>query len=156
MEKNISLIGEYAATITEKNRVVIPAPLRADHDDVFYVSTEIKGILEVYDRTYWEYLLEEIKHLPRFHSLREDFTRLIFSQTTTIKIDPQGRFVLNQKMLENLLLSDGETEIIIIGAGDRIEYWSKKRWEEKKDSLIENRVSLVNNLALLAKHHTRK
>jgi MraZ protein len=79
-------------------------------------------------------LAEELRRMKRaIESLtdiqaseRRSFTRQLFAQAYPCPIDKVGRFVLPQELCERFNLKD---EIVLAGAGTRIEAWHPAEWE---------------------------
>lgn len=55
------------------------------------------------------------------------FQRMLFGNAERVHCDSQGRVVLPQRLVEVVGLSK---EVVVAGAGDRIEIWPPSRWEE--------------------------
>ena len=46
-------------------------------------------------------------------------------------LDKQGRFLVNKNLRE---FAEIERDVMIIGVSDRIEIWSKEKWDEYSES----------------------
>jgi MraZ protein len=55
------------------------------------------------------------------------FSRLLYSQSHSVEIDSQGRIRLPSELAK---LASLNGEVALVGVGDRIELWNKRRWDE--------------------------
>jgi MraZ protein len=154
------IIGEHKLALTQKNRLVIPIKFRQylHGQKEIYISSYNFGWLEIYPSDYWQELVKTLEKLPKFSTDRRDFTKLIYSQTQTVELDVQGRFVLTETMLQNLdilNLEDRKSEIYAVGAGGHIEIWEKERWEMQKQRLVKNIDSISDRIALLSSNYDK-
>ena len=49
-----------------------------------------------------------------------------------IDLDASGRVTLPPPLLAH---ADIEKEVVVVGVGDHLEVWGRKRWQEEQDSL---------------------
>ena len=69
--------------------------------------------------------IEALTDIPA--SQKRSFTRQLFAQAFPCPIDKQGRLVLPQELCERFQLKG---EVVLAGAGTRIEVRSPDEWEE--------------------------
>ena len=58
-------------------------------------------------------------------------TRFFCSCAMSSDLDKQGRILINKNLRE---YAEIERDVMIIGVSDRIEIWSKEKWNEYNDS----------------------
>ncbi len=120
------LIGEYGCSIDLKGRLNFPTKLREDLGEKFVIT---KGFddqcLLVYSQEEWTAFGEKVKASPMTKA--KNFQRFFFASATMVEPDKQGRIVVSAKLREYALL---DKDIVVIGASNHCEIWSKQRWEE--------------------------
>ncbi|MBR6756207.1 MAG: division/cell wall cluster transcriptional repressor MraZ [Peptococcaceae bacterium] len=118
--------GEYEHSIDAKGRVIIPAKLRDALGEQFIITKGLDECLFVYPMDQWEAFQEKLQALPLNQPSARAFVRFFFSGATEAELDKQGRVMLPANLREYGSL---EKEIVITGAGNRLEIWDKEKWE---------------------------
>ena len=127
-------IGEYQHALDLKNRINIPSKFRENLGDQFVLTKGLDGCLYAFTLKEWHVLEEKLKTLPLTSKDARAFVRFFFSGANEIDVDKQGRALIPQGLLEYASITK---EIISIGVSNRIEIWSKDKWEEYNDSNID-------------------
>ncbi len=115
------MIGKYAAKLDEKNRLFIPAKLRADLGQLFYVTLGVNcghRCLTVYTAPEWQTLSDNYNALRI--SQRAGATSLIFMNAAECAPDKQFRFGLTQFLLDYAGIS---RDVMIVGRAGQAEIW---------------------------------
>ena len=115
------MIGKYPAKLDEKNRLFVPAKLRAELGDDFYVTLGVNcghRCLTVYTAEDWESLTKNYNTLPI--SQRSAATSLIFMNATECNPDKQFRFGLTQFLLDYAGIGK---DVMIVGRAGQAEIW---------------------------------
>lgn len=129
-------MGEYTHNIDSKNRIMFPSKFREDIGDKEFVITRgLDNCLFLYVEEEWKILEEKIKNLPLTQKDSRAFVRFLFSGAIKDKFDNQGRIKIPDNLIEYAKL---EKEIVITGALNRIEIWSKALWDEYIEKTSEN------------------
>ena len=123
-------MGEYRHSIDAKGRIIIPSKLRDDLGENFIVTRGLDGCLFLYPKTHWDALINKYKELPDTKGKRQ-FLRIFLSGATTCEYDKQGRINISAPLIKYAELNK---DCIIIGVNDRLEVWSKDRWENFIDT----------------------
>ena len=123
-------MGEYHYSIDEKGRLTIPAKLRYELGENFIVTRGLDGCLFVYPKNEWENIIQEYKELPNTKDAR-NFMRFFLSGATVCEFDKQGRINISAPLTKYAEL---KKDCVIIGVNDRLEVWSKERWESFIDT----------------------
>ncbi len=122
--------GEYSVSFTGKGRIVLPKKIRQLlKGNIFILSKGFNFYLAGYDKKDWEKKAAEFMNSSLLDEENLEKKRLLFSSTSYIDIDKQGRFIIPQNLLEYAKL---EKKAAIIGVGDHFEIWSKKLWDKLK------------------------
>lgn len=124
------LMGEYHYSIDEKGRLTIPAKLRYELGENFIVTRGLDGCLFVYPKNEWENIIQKYKELPNTKDAR-NFMRFFLSGATVCEFDKQGRINISAPLTKYAEL---KKDCVIIGVNDRLEVWSKERWESFIDT----------------------
>lgn len=124
------MTGLYQHTLDAKGRLFIPAKLREELGDVFYVCKGQDGCLSVFSSDNWERFLESLKNRP-YSEVKK--LRGFFASTDKCTPDSQGRILLSQSLRTYAGL---EKDAVVIGIANRAEIWSAERWaaEESRES----------------------
>ncbi|AUN12694.1 cell division/cell wall cluster transcriptional repressor MraZ [Clostridium botulinum] len=127
-------IGEYNHGLDTKNRIIIPAKFREKLGKNFVLTKGLDGCLYVYPKSQWEVLQKKLETLPLTNKNARAFVRFFFSGAHELELDKQGRTLIPQNLLE---YGQIQKEIVSIGVSNRIEIWSKEKWEEYNNSNID-------------------
>jgi len=127
-------IGEYNHALDSKNRMIVPAKFREGLGGKFIITKGLDGCLYVYPMEEWNKLEEKLKTLPLTNKDARAFVRFFFSGASEVEIDKQGRALIPQNLIE---YANIEKEIVSIGVSNRIEIWSKDKWNEYNDLNID-------------------
>ncbi len=122
-------IGEFNYKIDSKKRLAVPAKFRDDLDGKVVVTRGLDGCLFLYTLEEWEKLAEKISSLPLSQSNARSFARVMLAGAMELEIDSSGRILLPDYLKE---YADLEKEVTIAGVYNRMEIWSKEKWEDYK------------------------
>lgn len=120
------MIGKYPAKLDDKNRLFVPAKLRAELGEAFFVTLGVncgRRCLTVYTAPDWQTLQENYNALPI--SQRGAATSLIFINATECAPDKQFRFMLTQNLLDFAGIS---RDVVIVGRAGQAEIWSAEEF----------------------------
>ncbi len=132
-------MGEHNHTVDAKGRVIIPAKFREELGDEFVLTLGLDGCLFVYPNDEWASFVNELKGLPGSKEARQ-LQRYFMAGAAACEVDKQGRFLIPQKLREHAGL---DKELVLVGVLNKIEIWSKERWEsnntyENMDEIAEH------------------
>ena len=120
------MIGKYPAKLDEKNRLFVPAKLRAELGDDFFVTLGVNcghSCLTIYTAPDWKSLIQNYNNLPI--SQRSAASSLIFMNATECNPDKQFRFSLTQFLLEYAGINK---EVMIVGRAGQAEIWDAEEF----------------------------
>ena len=123
-------LGEYRHSIDAKGKLIIPSKLRDLLGTDFIITRGLDGCLFIYPNDEWENIIKKYKDIPDTKNKRQ-FMRIFLSGATVCEYDKQGRINIPSPLIEFAGLSK---DCIIIGVDERLEIWSKERWEEFIDT----------------------
>ena len=127
-------IGEYEHALDSKNRIIVPSKFREELGTKFILTKGLDGCLYAYPISEWATLEEKLKKLPLTSKNARAFVRFFFSGANEMETDKQGRTLIPQSLLEYAAV---KKEIVSIGVSNRVEIWSKEKWEEYNNSNID-------------------
>ena len=120
------MIGKYPAKLDDKNRLFVPAKLRAELGEDFYVTLGVNcghRCLTVYTDHDFDTLSQNYNALPI--SQRSAATSLIFMNAIECNPDKQFRFSLSQFLLDYAGIGK---EVMIVGRAGQAEIWDAEEF----------------------------
>ena len=135
-------MGEYHHSIDSKGRIIVPSKVRDGLGENFIVTRGLDGCLFLYPKCEWDKKIEKFKELPDTKDKRQ-FMRIFLSGATICEYDKQGRINIPNPLIEFAKL---EKDCIIIGVDEKLEIWSKERWEEFIANNEENLSDIADSL----------
>lgn len=139
----LMFMGEYHHSLDEKGRIIIPSRFREELGESFVLTRGLENCLFVYPLVEWNKIVERLKKLPFTKKDARNFTRFFLSGATIVELDKQGRINITSPLINYASL---EKECVIVGVNDRIEIWSKEKWENFFDENSENLSDIAENL----------
>jgi len=120
------MIGRYPAKLDDKNRLFVPAKLRAEMGEDFFITLGVNcghRCLTVYTDSDWQKLQNNYNELPI--SQRSAATSLIFMYATECNPDKQFRFTVTQSLLEYAGIT---RDVMIVGRAGQAEIWDAEEF----------------------------
>lgn len=120
------MIGKYPAKLDDKNRLFVPAKLRGELGEDFFVTLGVncgRRCLTVYTAADWQVLSQNYNALPI--SQRGAATSLIFMNANQCTPDKQSRFTLTQFLLEYAGIG---RNVVIVGRAGQAEIWDAEEF----------------------------
>ncbi|MBO4916093.1 MAG: division/cell wall cluster transcriptional repressor MraZ [Oscillospiraceae bacterium] len=128
------MIGQYQHNIDAKGRLFIPAKLREELGDTFYVTISLTDrCLTIYSDQSWQKLTEKFDNLPYTDARKA--ARLIFANTTKCEPDGQGRILLPQKLRDYAGL---KKDVVVAGVSAMVEIWDAEKWTAMENADMES------------------
>ena len=120
-------MGEFHHNIDEKGRLILPSKFRNELGDKFIVTRGLEKCLYVYSMEDWNKIVTKLNTLPFTKKDARIFIRSFFSGAAECEFDRQGRINITSPLVS---YADLQKECVVIGANDRIEIWSKEKWDD--------------------------
>ena len=120
------MIGKYPAKLDDKNRLIVPAKLRSELGEAFYVTLGVNcghRCLTAYTQADWQTLSDNYNALPI--SQRGAATSLIFINAAECTPDKQFRFMLTQNLLDFAGIS---RDVVVVGRAGQAEIWDAEEF----------------------------
>ncbi len=122
-------MGEFDHSIDSKGRIIIPSKFRDDLGEEFVITMGLDGCLFAYPQEEWQNFVKELSKLPGTQEARK-LQRYFMAKAAACEADKQGRILIPVKLRESAGL---DKDIVFVGVLNKIEIWSKERWENNND-----------------------
>lgn len=120
-------MGEYEHALDEKNRIIIPNKLRDGLGSRFVMTLGNDGCLFIYPTEAWQDFVGRLSTLPETKEGRA-YKRFFMAGAVECEPDKQGRVSIPLKLRDHAGIIKN---VISVGVIDKIEIWSKERYEAK-------------------------
>lgn len=120
------MIGKYQAKLDDKNRLFVPAKLRGDLGETFYVTIGVNcghKCLTAYTAEGWRKLTEKYDELPL--AQKAGATSLLFIFAVECNPDKQFRFSLSPSLMEYAGIG---RDVMIVGRAGQAEIWDAQSY----------------------------
>ncbi len=136
------MTGKYTHVVDPKGRLFVPAKLRDELGEVFYVTLGLDHCLSVYTRESWDAILEKYNSLPLSQARR---MRFLFANAAKCEPDKQGRFLIPTDLRDYAGLTQ---EVMFIGLGNHAEIWDAEAYRqlERETLTPENLAAVMEEL----------
>ncbi|MDF2541794.1 MAG: mraZ [Herbinix sp.] len=122
-------MGEFNHSIDSKGRIIIPSKFREDLGEEFVITLGLDGCLFAYPNKEWNAFVEKLQTLPGTKEARQ-LQRYFMAGAAACEVDKQGRILIPTKLRETAAL---DKDIVFVGVMNKIEIWSKERWDNNND-----------------------
>ena len=119
----MSMTGAYDHTLDAKGRLSIPARLREDLGDVFYVTLSMDKCLSAYSAESWQVFSDKINAMPYFKQRK---MRPLFAYAAKCELDAQGRILIPQNLRDFAGL---RKDVTVVGCNNHAEFWDSETWK---------------------------
>lgn len=125
--------GEFRCTVDDKGRFVLPPVFRGSFSPEDGQDVRSVIILKSSDRNLWVYPAQEWtdKLIMTRQHLDDEQSRLfmhhVVAESAPSEVDKSGRLCIPKRLRE---YAEIDSEVVLVGLYDRIELWSRSRWED--------------------------
>ena len=136
------MTGEYQHSLDNKSRLFIPAKLREELGEVFYITLSMDRCLCAYSAESWQIFSDKVGAMPYVKQRR---MRPLFAHTARCELDSQGRTIIPQ----NLRAYAGLTKnVTVVGCNNHAELWDSEAWKAvyETESTPENIAAAMEEL----------
>jgi MraZ protein len=123
------LLGEHEHSLDDKNRLTLPAKLRAAFEDGVVVTRGLDGCLWAWTPDGWAGYRDST--LSSFHPLSQQGRRMqrhFFSGASETAPDKQGRVSLPPALIAHAKLG---RDVVVAGVNDHLEIWDRAAWQRE-------------------------
>ena len=114
--------GEYKHSLDSKGRIFIPARLREELGEVFYLTLSMDKCLNAYSSASWQELSDRVSAMP-YVSQRK--MRPLFAHAARCELDAQGRALIPQNLRDYAGFTKNVT---VVGCNNHAELWDSEAW----------------------------
>ena len=144
--------GTYEHRIDSKNRLAIPAEVRAqvqreagtgEGEAVYlYVTLGEGGALCLYTDQGFEQRARELDNSELEAEQLLAYERLLFSLAQRVEMDKQGRVRLPETLLKRTQLAN---EVVLLGVKDHLEVRDRKAWQDYVEQMLQQQSGFLMN-----------
>ena len=121
--------GAYEHSVDDKGRTVIPARFRQKLGERFVITRGLHGCLWIFSELAWPKVQQKLTPKSLLDERGVKLERYFLGAAGECVPDKQGRVSIPQMLLTHAGIKSGDS-IWIVGLSDKIEVWSKTRWDE--------------------------
>ncbi len=118
------MTGEYQHNLDSKGRLFIPARLREELGNVFYVTLSMDKCLSAYSAESWRDFSDKVNAMPY---VKQRKMRPLFAYAAKCELDTQGRILIPQNLRDYAGLTKNVT---VVGCNNHAELWDAAAWNE--------------------------
>ena len=122
------MTGEYQHSLDSKGRLFIPAKLRDELGEIFYMTVSMERCLCVYSAESWRSFSEKVGAMPYVKQRR---MRPLFAHAAKCELDSQGRTLVPQNLRAYAGLVKNVT---VVGCNNHAELWDSETWKSVYDA----------------------
>lgn len=126
--------GAHYHSVDDKGRVIIPLRFRNELGNTFVITKGLDKCLFVFRENEFLDMEKQLQSQPALdrHTIR--LQRWFSAEAVETQVDNQGRVAIPSNLREFATI---EEEVAIVGAGNRIEIWSRAGWDAFNASLTD-------------------
>lgn len=138
---NPNFRGRFELKLDPKGRLSLPPSIRdclpAGSEQIVITNSRYQNLscLHAYSLPEWEALERKIAKLPTLNQQVQAFQRFYLSGGQAVEIDAQNRVLVPQSLRRFASL---ESQIVVVGLGNKLEIWSEQNWSGIFANLSEN------------------
>ena len=130
--------GAHYHSVDDKGRVIIPLRFRSELGNLFLITKGMDRCLFVYPEAEFVQMENKLLAQPALdkHTIR--LQRWFSAEAVESAVDSQGRVAIPGNLRD---FADIGEEVAIVGAGKRIEIWSRTGWDAFNASLSDDDIN---------------
>ncbi|MEO1129996.1 MAG: hypothetical protein AAFX05_09890 [Planctomycetota bacterium] len=141
--------GQYEHTIDSKNRLAIPADIRGRWDATrdgaaWFAVPWVGGVIRLYTEMEFQRRASSGELTLTPDEDEAELQATLFGLSRRLEMDASGRVRLPEEMLE---LVELEPEIVLIGAGERLEIRDRAQWQASKAERLRKLPELMRRIS---------
>jgi MraZ protein len=133
----VAFRGTFDHTLDAKNRLTVPARYRATLAEgvVLAMPVDLEPCVGVWKPDDYErYTERALAELPPLSPRLAELERFFYGSSHDAELDAAGRIMVPSFLGEHAGLSK---EVVVVGAGDRLELWDASRWNDHRPALLD-------------------
>ncbi|MHB9037572.1 MAG: division/cell wall cluster transcriptional repressor MraZ [Armatimonadota bacterium] len=129
--------GAYEHSVDDKGRTVMPARFRQKLGESFVMTRGLHGCLWVFPERTWSQVQQKLTPKSFLDERGVKLERYFLGAASECVPDRQGRVAISPILMNHSGINDGDT-VWVVGLTDKVEIWSKSRWDEFNASLTDD------------------
>ena len=136
------MTGEYQHSLDNKGRLFIPAKLRDELGDVFFITLSMDRCLCAYSRENWKLFSDKVSSMPY---IKQHRMRPLFAHAARCELDSQGRALIPQHLRDYAGL---QKSVTVVGCNNHAELWDSASWRAvyEQETTPENIAAVMEEL----------
>ena len=136
------MTGEYQHSLDSKGRLFIPAKLREELGDVFYITLSMDKCLSAYSAASRKEFSDKVNAMSY---VKQRKMRPLFAYASKCELDNQGRTLIPAHLRDYANLTKNVT---VVGCNNHAELWDENAWSKVHEAEIspENIASVMEEL----------
>ncbi len=135
------IIGQFNHNLDTKNRLMIPAKIRANINTSVVITLSVDGCLEVRTLDEFNIFTEKFTNIDSSSERERIISRWIFANSQMVDIDSANRILIPNNLSNKANIKN---ETLIIGLKHKIEVWNPAIFNEKQQDAELNIKNLFN------------
>ncbi len=124
------MTGKYRHNIDSKGRLFVPARLREELGNAFYVTIGLQHSLMVLPEDAWKNIEEKKQAMPLAQAQK---LRFFFANAVRCEPDKQGRILLPSELRN---YGNLDQEVVMLGFGDKAEIWNASVYDAMEQAFL--------------------
>lgn len=116
------MTGEYQHSLDSKGRIFMPAKLRDELGEVFFITISMDKCLCAYSGESWQELSDKVNAMP---FVKQRKMRPLFAHAARCELDSQGRVLIPQSLRDYAGLTKN---VSVVGCNNHAELWDSDVW----------------------------
>jgi MraZ protein len=123
-----AFVGRYEHQLDVKGRVILPAKFRASFENGGFLTQHAEGCVALWTPGEFQRQMQVMHQRAAAGKIDRNRARVWASNSQDVEIDKQGRMPIPTRLRSFAGL---ESDVLVLGAIDRIELWKPTNWDEK-------------------------
>ena len=124
----VGFIGRYEHALDAKGRVILPVKFRASFERGGFLSQYHEGCLALWTPEEFQRQLSSMQESAEQGKEKRNLARVWASGSADVEVDKAGRMPIPAYLRTFARLG---SDVLVLGAIDRVELWSPEVWQEK-------------------------
>jgi MraZ protein len=136
--------GTFEHSLDAKNRLTVPAKLRAAFAEGAFLVREADRCLSMYPFATYSALTDAaLSALNPLSAQAKQLKRYFHSNALAVELDAAGRVMVPARLLQHAGIG---RDVVVTGAGDCLELWDRSTWEAYDQDLMARAPDLTASL----------
>jgi MraZ protein len=136
--------GTFEHSLDAKNRLTVPAKLRAAFSDGAFLVREADRCISMYPSATYSALTDAaLSALNPLSAQAKQLKRYFHSNALAVELDAAGRVMVPGRLLQHAGIG---RDVVVTGAGDCLELWDRSTWEAYDQDLMARAPDLTASL----------